>query len=708
METQSAVMGAAAALVLLIAFLGLPRSAAARRFALLALAHGVWCVGSAARGLDFAWGGALADLGLCALGPLALAVASALVGRSVVAPRLAPLALPVPLALAAAVALSREPPLFLQALVQAFALGCLAAGALTLSRHAPAGEDADSPEARRMRYLVTAHWIAAGGAAIDLTLLRLELPRVASLLVPLLYLYAGYLHLTQVRVADLRQLVGNSVALAIMAVGLAGFFAAIRIWVGERLDLFVFDAFLASFALLLFFVPMRARIQSAMELRFLARKVALERGLRPLRERLKHILTLDELLQQVLAAVEKAEPFRSSSIFLRDDATLGFQLAGSIGLPTRSRVSLLSEPVWVSTVESVDVLQREELERRIAEPKNAAERPRLEVLCQTMRDLDAELVLPLRAKSQVVGLWTLADARSRESFSSDEVRLLRAVADQIATSLENSKTFERVRARDRLVSLGEMAAGLAHEIRNPLAAIRGAVAVLEEPADPKDAELYRVIVEEIARLNRVVESFLDYARPATRRGTIRDVGAFVKSCVEAVSRSKSRADVELTLEIEPGLAPLVADADQLERVVVNVVQNAYEALEGRGRVRVAVRRATASSLPDSWLEIAVDDDGPGMSETTLERAFIPFYTTKQEGTGLGLALCERLIRAQGGTIALRSKPSEGTSVLLRLPYPTEPEGGQRSPAAGHEKGGQRSPAAGHEKGGQRTPAADHE
>ena len=672
METQSAFMGAAAAAVLLVAFLSLRRELAARRFARLTLAYGLWCTGCAARGLGYEWGVVLADLSLVALGPLSLACAATLAGRPAVAKRWAPLFAATPLALGAAILAFHPAPTALHVAAHVFALGCVAAAAFALWHRSSGADDggADasaSPEDRRVRYLVVAHSIAVGGVLLDVLMWQLSLPRVASLLFPLLYLYAGYLHLTQVRVADLRQLVGNTVALSIMAVGLAAFFAAIRLWVGERLDLFVFNAFVASFALLLFFAPMRDRIQGAMELRFLARKVALERGLRPLRERLKHILTLDELLQELLAAVEKAELFRTSAIYLRDDATLGFQLAGSIGLPTRARVSLLSEPVWVSTVEVVDVLQREELERRLDDPKNAAERPRLEVLCETLRDLEAELVLPLRARSQVVGFWTLADARSRESFSSEEVRLLRAVADQIATSLENSKTFERVRARDRFVSLGEMAAGLAHEIRNPLAAIRGAVAVLQQPTDKKAAELWTVIIEEIARLNRVVESFLDYARPATRTATIRDVAAFVKSCVEAVSRSKAREEVELVLELEPGLPELRADADQLERVVVNVVQNAYEALEGRGHVRVGLRRGAPGPLGDGWVEIQVDDDGPGMSDTTLERAFIPFYTTKQQGTGLGLALCERLIRAQGGTIQLRSRPGEGTSVLIRLP-----------------------------------------
>ena len=672
METQSALMGAVAALVLLALFLSLRREAAARRFAALTLAYLVWCVGSAASDLGASFAPALGDLGLVAAGPLAVLVAATLAGRAARLGRFAPLLVVLPTSFAAAIILSGAPPPLLRTAVKVFAFAGVAVGAVTLARFAPSPDDSDSPDARRLRYLVVAHSIVVGGALLDTAMWQLGLPRVAALLTPLLYLYAGFLHLSQVRVADLRQLVGNTLALAVMAVAVAGFFAAIRIWVGERVDLFVFNAFVASFALLLFFAPMRDRIQSAIERRFVASKLALEKGLRPLRDRLKHILTLDELLEELLAALEKADLFRASSIFLRDDATLGYQLAGSTGLPTRTRVSLLSEPVWVAALEEAAVLQRDELERWRDDPKNEDDRARLEALCETLGDLDADLVLPLRSKAQVVGFWTLADARPQESFSTDELRLLRAVADQIATSIENSKTFERLRARDRFVSLGEMAAGLAHEIRNPLAAIRGAVAVLQQPSDEKSAELWTVIIEEIARLNRVVESFLDYARPATRRATIRDVGAFVKSCVEAVSRSKGRPGVALSLEIEPGLLPLHADADQLERVVVNVVQNAYEALESDGRVGVAVRRVQGTGPYDTWLEIAVDDDGPGMTDTTLERAFIPFYTTKKEGTGLGLALCERLTRAQGGTIQLRSRPGEGASVLIRLPYPVPP------------------------------------
>jgi signal transduction histidine kinase len=248
-----------------------------------------------------------------------------------------------------------------------------------------------------------------------------------------------------------------------------------------------------------------------------------------------------------------------------------------------------------------------------------------------------------------------------------EVKLLRAVADQAAVCVENSKTFERIRARDRLVALGEMAGGLAHEIRNPLATIRGALALVTESRNEggreASAELEGVILEEVARLDRLVTLFLDYARPSTRRSTIDDPGEFVRSCLESVARRQPPGEVELEVEIARDLPPISADPEQLETVLTNAAQNAYEALDGKGRLRVTVR----ADEPLRSLEIALEDDGPGMDDQTLERAFVPFFTTKERGGGLGLALCERLVRAQGGTIHLRSKPGEGTAVRIRLP-----------------------------------------
>jgi signal transduction histidine kinase len=670
METQSAFMAAAAAAVLFGAALFNRRDRKALLFAALTAAFGVFCFGRGAQSLGYPWAASAVGAGLAALGALAPLVAAALIGREELVRRLKPLSLLfIPLLAAAVLAPGLERTDVrgaVEVLAGVWALAGVVGGAALLVHFAPDPAAGDWSEATRMRYLAIAQVVVALAAATDAILWKLDGPRVASLLIPLLYLYAVYLHLAKIRVADLRQLMGNTVALTLMALGLAGSFAVIRIWVGTRLDLFVFNSFVASFALLLLFPSVRSRIQHAMDRYFMASKLELERALGSLADRLTQVRTLDALVKDLLGTLEQIGRLRSSSIFLRDPPHLGFQQAGSIGLPPRKRVNLIRHPAWIEILEQEDALVYDELEKLQSDARSDAERLRLEEICRTMRDLDAELVFGLRAGRDVVGFWTLSDADPREPLSTTEVRLLRSVADQIAISIENSKTFERIRARDRMASLGEMATGLAHEIRNPLATIRGALAVMEDPEAEARGDFHEVIVQEIGRLDRVVGTFLDYARPWTRQAPMHDVEGFVRGCVAAVVGQHPDERVQVAIEVKEEIPPITADADQLERVIMNLINNAYDALEDSGSIRVAVHAGNDAGL-EGQVEISVTDNGPGMDETTLERAFIPFFTTKDTGVGLGLALCEKLIRSQGGAIQIQSRPGAGTTVRIRLP-----------------------------------------
>ena len=134
-----------------------------------------------------------------------------------------------------------------------------------------------------------------------------------------------------------------------------------------------------------------------------------------------------------------------------------------------------------------------------------------------------------------------------------------------------------------------------------------------------------------------------------------------------VARHNQREEVKLSFAIVAALPMVAVGADQLERVLTNVVQNAYEAIDGEGEIRVSARVVTAAVPLAEHVEIAIADDGRGMDEATLQRALVPFFTTKDRGTGLGLALCERLLGEHGGLIELRSRPWGGTVVLIRLP-----------------------------------------
>ena len=267
MELQSAFMATAAAVVLFFAILRERRSPAAWLFAALATAFGAFSLGRAS-GVE-----ALADAAVVALGWIVPFSTARLAGDPVAprtwrAPQL--LALSVPALLGLGLASGLAPRGVSLPLLLGWLWVGLAQGARSLARASRQISAADSPGATRLRYLALCQWAVAFAVPIDVIADRFEQPRIASYAAALFYLYAGYLHLAEVRVKDLRQLMGNAVALACMAAGLAATFALLWLWVGERLGAFVFNAFVASFIVLLFLEPAKAQIQGALDRYFVA------------------------------------------------------------------------------------------------------------------------------------------------------------------------------------------------------------------------------------------------------------------------------------------------------------------------------------------------------------------------------------------------------------------------------------------------------
>jgi signal transduction histidine kinase len=670
METQSAFMAAAAAAVLVAAVLVRRRDRAGLLLGAVAAAFGLWALARGAAGIGAAWGAPVEAAALGVLGPLAFAFARELCTRSPLPARhlagLCALGL-----LLASPSLAGETRGSLLALLPLAWSGLLVSASAVLLARAPTSAE-DSPELTRLRYVATSHLLVVAAAATDAVLGILDTPRGIAYFAALLYLYVAYLHLSHVRVGDLRQLLGNTLALGLVAATLAAFFAGLHLWVGTSLDLFLLNAFLACFVLLLFYRRLRKSVQYAMDRWLVRGKIALARSFAPFSSRLAQVLTLDELLQEFLRTLEQTERVTASSIFLRDDPRMGFQPAASIGLSPRARVNLIRDPEFVDALQDGAVLLLEELERAESDERSRGRNPQRTACLRIMRELDAQVLIPLRTRENLVGFWTLTHATSSEPFSTEEVRLLRGLADRTAVSIETSRTFEKIRARDRLVALGEMAAGLAHEIRNPIATIRGALALLESPGAENPQEIRRLIVEEVARLNRVAGLFLDYARPSPSRRMAQDASAVLE---RALADAAPGASARIVLNVEPGLPPLPLDGEQLERVVSNLVRNAREAAGPGGDVRVSAQATRDAEGSPRGLEVLVEDDGPGMDEETLARAFVPFFTTKNQGAGLGLSLCERLVRAQGGQIDLRSEPGRGTRVRVWIPI------GAQEPAA---------------------------
>jgi two-component system sensor histidine kinase PilS (NtrC family) len=221
---------------------------------------------------------------------------------------------------------------------------------------------------------------------------------------------------------------------------------------------------------------------------------------------------------------------------------------------------------------------------------------------------------------------------------------------------------EQLRKSERLGAIGQLAAGLAHEIRNPLASLSGAVELLaaDLPAsDRHSLALSQIVQRETARLNRLVSDFLTYARPGPGRFEPVALLALLEEIAELVARDASLG-IEVKVEVPATLAVL-GNPDQLRQVFWNLVLNAAQSEPSDRAVHVSARPV------DEGVEIAIEDHGCGVAPEILDRLFEPFYTTKPKGTGLGLATVHRVVEAHGGRIGVTSAPGQGTTVRVVLP-----------------------------------------
>ena len=223
---------------------------------------------------------------------------------------------------------------------------------------------------------------------------------------------------------------------------------------------------------------------------------------------------------------------------------------------------------------------------------------------------------------------------------------------------------------DQLASLGQLSAGLAHEIKNPLAGIQGALEVLKhETADGSTARLYEEMLAELRRVNGILQRLLESGRPAPLRLARTSLGRLLSQTVELMQPALGRKKVEVEACVEGDVPEIQVDAAKIRQVLVNLIQNAGEAM-GEGGGHVTVR---ASALPnDEGVVLAVEDDGPGISLDDLEHLFEPFFTTKFTGTGLGLTISKSLIEQHGGRLEVDAVSGRGATFFVFLPSVAPP------------------------------------
>jgi signal transduction histidine kinase len=574
--------------------------------------------------------------------------------------------------------------------------------------------------APRLRYLFYASLAALGVSVVPLavgTTLGWQLGGGVGPIVTAVYLYFVEQTLRRERLLDLPEIATRILSLSLLVVVVTGLYAALLVWIDQDRSLFLFNAAVASFAVVILLEPVRREIDFRIEGWLFHDRPVLRRMLVRLRQRLLNVIDVDEMARLVIESLESSGRVTQASLYLlnREGTALALQRwtsANDETTPPLSRLDLATRRPLLERLQTQGTVLRDELERE-RERAGPEDRAEVQDMLDTLSTLEASLALPILGRPSgvpdedpdLLGALFVDDQRLVEPFAREEVELFEGVVAQAATTVQNSAVYEARKERERLAALGEMAAGLAHEIRNPLGAMKGAVEVLRlgaagEPQDrptklvglvgstvgpaavpagePRERpvkptldgptrEFLDIIVEEVDRLNRVVTQFLTYSRPFKGELSPIDLREVVTSTLRLVPEA-GRA--RITVQEAPADLPMVrGDPDALRQVLLNLVLNALDAIgdadEGAITISLSVRRR--GLLRTDAVALDVCDNGPGLSAQTMTNLFVPFHTTKSGGTGLGLPISQRIVQNHHGAIEVGRSGDDGARFTVLLP-----------------------------------------
>jgi len=545
-------------------------------------------------------------------------------------------------------------------------------------------------EKARIRYLMIGGFAATTMALLDfLPRVGVAFPAIGNVL-SILYLYFLSQTLFRYRLLDLNELVGKMLVLGSLVAILTIVYGLLLAWLGggQQQGVFFLNTVVASFVILILFEPARTMLENVVNRWLVSERYELRYRIDNLRRELMNTIDVRDLVRRILASLEGSRRVTHAAIYLLDLDGAGHDLAGHIGPRPVDRLDLAARRPFFDRLRSAPIMI-EALERELAQLEGehgvapTKEVETLDAIARTLHEMQAALAVPIvggttveTGSELVLGVIALRDERLKDAFGLEDLDLFRQLAAQAAITIENSRVYERMKERDRLAALGEMAAGLAHEIRNPLGAIKGAAQLLVDadgkPVPVQDGtEFLAIIVEEVNRLNRVVTQFLDYARPYKGDAAEIDLNEVVRRTLQLVESLDEGRRVTFEARFTDDLPRVRGDAEQLRQVFLNLGLNAMQAMPDGGTLTVSTSRRAARRRgePGAFVEVRFHDTGPGISREHMKNLFIPFFTTKEKGTGLGLPISQRIVTQHGGIIEVRSEPHKrrGTTFTVVLP-----------------------------------------
>ncbi|HUT85182.1 MAG TPA: ATP-binding protein [Thermodesulfobacteriota bacterium] len=378
------------------------------------------------------------------------------------------------------------------------------------------------------------------------------------------------------------------------------------------------------------------------------------------------ILDLKLLSQKIIDTLTQEIEIEGASLFIMDEEKGYYYpiVCTGSGCDEIKKIFLRKEEpfcVWVK--KKNDIIIKEEL------------RGNEKIYLERLEKMQAEATIPLLWKNELVGILNLSHKISRDMYNREDLDLLKTLANQATIAIENAKMYDalkktksRMQRADRLASLGTLTAGLAHEIRNPLVAVKTFLQLLPEKYDDDEFRNYFLSVAsgEVDRISSLVTELLDFARPSEPQLREENINEILDKMVTLVTTETKKKNLKITRNLGEHLPFIQVDKDQIKQVFLNILLNAVQATPENGEITI-VTRSFAKSPGETFLQIEVKDTGPGIPAQELELIFTPFYTTKTQGSGLGLSITHQIVEEHHGYIEVDSQVGSGTSFTINLP-----------------------------------------
>ena len=443
-----------------------------------------------------------------------------------------------------------------------------------------------------------------------------------------------------------------------------------KIFFGKINYLFSVTTFFLLFLVTVFFYEIKPQTEKAVEQLLFRDKYDYRETLGKFSKAMVMILDLKSLTKKIIETITETMGVEKASLFFFNEERGGYYLLESKNIKVSSFPPILSKadplPRYLQKIKEIVI--REELVKGTTIPE-------LKEVVNTLSRIEAEVSIPLISKGQLLGMINLSHKFNKDIYSHEDIELLSTLANQTTIAIENARLYDDlkksksyIRRADRLASLGTLTAGLAHEIRNPLVAIKTFTQLLPERINDDEFRNHFLSIAsgEVDRISALVTELLEFARPSEPKFELEDINAVLDGMILLVSTETKSKRVEIVREYASNLSPITIDREQMKQVFLNMLLNAIEATPEDGKIYVKTRSYTK---PDGepYIQVEFTDTGCGIRPEYLEEIFTPFFTTKEKGSGLGLSISNQIIQDHKGYIEVESQLYRGTSFFINLP-----------------------------------------